>query len=89
MVTGGPASFVLATGDLHADGRDGLADLSGMNGTIEPGGDHQDERSLRGLQRPFDAGGVEQAESGSSVSPKTIIAPPTGRLSHASRRCLH
>ena len=32
-------SFVLVAGDLHADGREGLTDLSGMNGTTEPGGD--------------------------------------------------
>lgn len=36
----------------------------GVNETVEPGGDGEDERSLRGLQRALYAGGVEQAERG-------------------------
>ena len=57
-------SFVLVTGYLHADRREGPAELCGVNETVEPGGDDEDERSRRGLQRALDAGGVEQAEGG-------------------------
>lgn len=57
-------SFVLVAGYLHADTRESPAGLSGVSETVEPGGDDEDERSLRGLQRALDAGSVEQAEGG-------------------------
>jgi hypothetical protein len=55
-------SFVLVAGYLHADTREGPAGLSGVNETVEAGGDDEDEWSLRGLQRALDAGGVEQTQ---------------------------
>lgn len=57
-------SFVLVTGYLHADRKEGPAELSGVNETVEPDGDDEDERSRRGLQRGLDAGSIEQAERG-------------------------
>src|SRR5438093_6703496 len=57
-------SFVLVAGYLHPDTRKGPVGLSGVNETVEAGGDDEDERGLRGLQRALDAGGVEQAEGG-------------------------
>jgi hypothetical protein len=57
-------SFVLVAGYLHADRKEGPAGLSGVNETVEPGGEDEDERSPRGSQRALDAGGVEQAERG-------------------------
>jgi len=57
-------SFVRVTGYLHADRREGPTELCGVNETVEPGGDDEDERSLRRSQHLYDAGRVEQAEGG-------------------------
>jgi hypothetical protein len=57
-------SFVLVTGYLHADRSGRPAGLPGVTETVEPGGDDEDERSLRRSQHLFDAGRVEQAEGG-------------------------
>ena len=43
---------MLVAGYLHADTREGPTGLSGVNETVEAGGDDEDERSLRGLLRP-------------------------------------
>jgi hypothetical protein len=59
-----------------------------VNETVEPGRDNEDERSLRGLQRALDAGGVEQA---GVVAGGRRCARPAGfvatRLGHAFRAC--